>query len=88
MDIMTEKDFIKTHQKIISALKDIGTKDACTSINILARKVESDPRTVKKHLEIAEIDDIGRFADSDKKIFCLKNSIKDLFSETKKGKNR
>lgn len=85
---MAQQDFTKTHKKIISALKEIGTNDACTSINTLARKVESDPRTVKKHLEIAEIDDIGRFADSDKKIFCLKNSIKDLFNETKKGKNR
>jgi len=85
---MTEKGFAKTHKKIISALKEIGTEDACTSTNILARKVKSDPRTVKKHLEIAQLYDIGRFADSDKKIFCLKNSIKELFDETKKGKNK
>lgn len=78
---MPPKNFKQTHNKIMSSLKEIELKDACTSINMLARASKSDPRTVKKHLEIAEIDDIGRFTDSEKKIFCIKKSIGNLFKD-------
>ncbi len=78
---MARQDFAQTHQKIMSALKEIGSKDACTSVKLLARNAKTDPRTVRKHLEIAEIDDLGRFTDSDKTIFCFKNSIGNLFKD-------
>ncbi len=75
------KDFTQTHQKIMATLKEMESKNACTSVNLLARNAKSDPRTVKKHLEIAEIDDIGRFTDENKTIFCIKRSLGHLFDD-------
>ena len=78
---MARKDFTQTHQKIMAALKEMESKNACTSIKLLARNAKTDPRTVRKHLEIAEIDDIGRFTDENKTIFCIKRSLGHLFDD-------
>lgn len=47
---------------------------------MLARTAKSDPRTVRQHLKIAEIDDIGRF-DSNQTNFRIKKSLGNLFDD-------
>ncbi|MCL7412611.1 MAG: hypothetical protein M8353_03215 [ANME-2 cluster archaeon] len=78
---MPRKNFTQTHQKIMDTLKEVQSKNACTSINLLAQNANTDSRTVRKHLEIAEIDDIGRFTDEKKTIFCIKKSMGHLFDD-------
>ncbi len=63
-------DIVQVHQKIIDALKLMFINDTCILISKLAKKVNCDQRTVRRHLVVAEIDGLGYFADNSNKIYC------------------
>ncbi len=67
-------DFITVHKKIMFALEKMVQENNNGTIKLerLARLTQSDSRTVRKHLEIAEIHNVGKFIDQEKKIFCVR----------------
>lgn len=69
-----KEDFVNTHKRIMSALKEMVEKNnnEVIKISILANIANADTRTVRKHLEIAQIHNIGKFIDNDKTIFCVR----------------
>ena len=69
------KNYVKRHDEIIRQLEEMTQVDACIQVNSLAREVKSDPRTVRKHLEIAELDELGKFVNQDKSVFCTQKAI-------------
>lgn len=70
---MVNISIVQTHLKIMNILNRIFLKDTCVSISKLANLTGADPRTIKKHLLLAEINEHGYFADEDKKIYCKKD---------------
>lgn len=77
---------IETHRKIMFKLIEMGENDRLGMVKIsdLASVVRSDPRTIKKHLSIAEIDNVGKF-NSDKTVFKIKK-LGTLFEDEEKLK--
>ena len=47
------------------------TKSNCVIVSELAKEMKMDPRTLRKHLEVMEIDGYGYFCDSKTRhLFC------------------
>lgn len=69
-----KEDFVNTHKRIMSALREIVEKNnnGVIKISTLANVANADTRTVRKHLEIGQIHNIGKFIDNDKTIFCVR----------------
>jgi len=69
-----KKDFATTHKRIMSALKEMveNNNSGVVKVSILANVADADTRTVRKHLEIGQIHNIGKFIDNDKTIFCVR----------------
>lgn len=79
-----KEDFVNTHKRIMSALKEIVEKNnnGVVKIGILANIANTGTRTVRKHLEIVQIHNIGKFIDNDKTIFCVRR-YEHLFDDGK-----
>lgn len=59
---------------MIERIREETDGSSCVPLSELAKELDMDSRTVKKHLEIMEIDGYGKFSDADKKhIFCVKS---------------
>lgn len=61
---------VQVHKIMINELKNVFLTNKCIRVSKLAIIVNMDIRTVKRHLEIAEIDNFGCFTDENKTIFC------------------
>lgn len=53
---------------------------ACVNVAQLASSLGVDQRTVKSHLKIMEVDEVGIFVDHTEKQFCTKEGITSLAS--------
>jgi hypothetical protein len=64
------EDHLKVKETIEKIKKETsGSK--CVIISELAKEIEMDPRLLRKHLEVMEIDGFGHFSDPKKRhIFC------------------
>ncbi len=72
-----ERDYIRKHEQIVKELIDITRESdaACFSVAKIATRLGMDQRTVRAHLKIIEVDNIGVFADPEQKEFCTKEGI-------------
>lgn len=72
-----KENLVSTHKKIIYALRHMTEENnnGIVKISKLASTVKADIRTIKKHLELAEIHDIGKFLDDEKTIFCVRKPV-------------
>ena len=63
------QDHLRVKETIELMQKEAKSK--CIIVSDLAKEVNMDPRTLKKHLQILEIDEWGQFADSNTQtVFC------------------
>jgi len=72
-----ERGYITKHEQIVKELNEMTREsDApCFSIATIATRLGMDQRTVRAHLKIIEVDNIGVFVDPEQKKFCTKNGI-------------
>lgn len=64
------EDHIKI-KKMIEKIKNETNGSSCVIISELAKETKIDPRLLRKHLEVMEIDGCGHFSDRKKRhIFC------------------
>ena len=88
---MTEdSEYENTHKKVKKVVDEKTTKKACgcVSVNEIASELMMDPRTVKKHLGVMEIDEYGKYLDPNEKIFCSREGIEGLAKSFKKKKKK
>ena len=87
---MTDDDYVETHKKVKKTVEEKTTKKdcGCVSVNDIAVELKMDPRTVRKHLGLMEVDEYGKYLDADKKIFCSKNGVERLANSFKKKKKK
>ena len=77
MSKQTKQNFITIHQKIKKTLFSMIEENsrACVNVAQLASSLGVDQRTVKSHLKIMEVDEVGIFIDHTEKQFCTKEGI-------------
>lgn len=72
--IMNTK-YAKDHKKIkdaVALMQKETEGSSCVIVSELAKETKIDPRTLRKHLEVMEIDGYGSFSEQKKKhIFCI-----------------
>ena len=72
---MTLTKYAKDHKNIkdmIERMRKETGGSTCIIMSELSKELEMDSRTVKKHLEVMEIDGYGKFSDSEKKhLYCF-----------------
>jgi hypothetical protein len=63
------QDHLRVKETIEQIMKETDSK--CVIVTGLAKELDMDSRTLRKHLEVMEIDAYGYFPDSKtKKLFC------------------
>ncbi len=72
-----EKDYITRHEKILKELLEMSKESdsACFSVVKIAARLGMDQRTVRAHLKVLEVDNIGVFVNAEQKEFCTKEGI-------------
>jgi DNA-binding transcriptional ArsR family regulator len=72
-----EYDYIAKHEQIIRELTEIAKESdsGCFSVAKIATRVGMDHRTVRIHLKIMELDNVGVFVDPELKEFCTREGI-------------
>jgi F420-non-reducing hydrogenase small subunit len=77
MGSKSERDYAIRHKQIINKLLDMVQYGGYGLVSVarLATELGMDQRTVKAHLEIAEIDKAGVFVSHEKKEFCTKEGL-------------
>jgi predicted transcriptional regulator len=72
-----QQDYLTKHKKIRDILIDIinSTGRGCVEASQIANRAGMDIRTVRAHLEIMEVDNVGVFTDLSRKQFCTKEGI-------------
>lgn len=72
-----ERDYITKHEqirnKLVKLVKEGGS--GCFSASKIAVELGMDPRTVRAHLKILEVDNAGMFVDPEEKEFCTREGI-------------
>ena len=73
---MTPTKYAEDHLKIkemIEKFKKETEGSSCVIVSELAKEIEMDPRLLRKHLEVMEIDGYGHFSNRKKRhLFCSK----------------
>jgi hypothetical protein len=70
METKYARDHLQIKDKIEQIQKETGGSK-CVIASELSKEIKMDPRILRKHLEIMEIDGYGQFRDINKKqIFC------------------
>lgn len=82
----TKRDYISQHKKVRDKLIELTKKreHACFNVTKLALDLKMDVRTVRAHLKIMELDNLGIFMDDKQKQFCTKEGIS-LLADTLKA---
>jgi len=77
MDGHYERDYIAKHEQIRNKLLEMikHSDRACFEVAKIAAELRMDQRTVRAHLKIMEVDNIGVFMDPSEKQFCTKEGI-------------
>ncbi len=72
-----ECDYIARHEQIIRELTEMAKESdsGCFSVAKIAARVGMDHRTVRAHLKIIELDNVGVFVDPELKEFCTRDGI-------------
>lgn len=74
--------YIGDHIRIRNMIMDeIARGQLSIDVNEFSKNLEMDPRTVKNHFDIMEMDGYGLFVNDKKTIFCPKNAIKKMFEK-------
>ena len=83
-----EQDYITKHRQIRQKLIELTTesKRACVDVSQLASQLGMDPRTVRSHLRVMEVDMLGVFMDLSEKQFCTKEGVSLLANILKTSK--
>ena len=72
-----ERDYTTRHERVRNKLLEMA-KDCdcgCLPVSKIASELGMDQRTVRAHLKIMEIYNIGRFSDPEGKEFCTKEGV-------------
>lgn len=74
------KNYLQTHKKIKNTVIMHTTAKACGCVNVkdVANEVKVSQKTARIHLDIMEIDGVGSYLDSNRKIFCSKDGVDKL----------
>ena len=77
MNSEKERDYVAKHKKIREKLTEVISQCDCSCISVpkIAAELGMDERTVRSHLKIMEVDNVGAFLDPDGKAFCTKDGI-------------
>ena len=77
MSAKRERDYIARHVQILKELTEIAKESdsGCFSVAKIATRVGMDHRTVRIHLKIMELDNVGVFVDPELKEFCTREGI-------------
>ena len=77
MNTENEREYVAKHKKICHKLTEmIGQYNCgCISVPKIAAELGMDERTVRSHLKIMEVDNVGAFLDPDGKAFCTKDGV-------------
>ena len=77
MSEKVERGYITTHEKIVKELIEMTREStsACFSVTKIAARLGMDQRTIRAHLKVIELDNIGVFVDTEQKEFCTKEGI-------------
>jgi len=71
--------YTQDHIRIKNAITDEIARGALSvDLNEFSKKLEMDPRTVKNHFDIMEMDGSGMFVNDKKTVFCPKNAVKKM----------
>lgn len=72
-----ERDYIARHEQIIKELTEMAKESdsGCFSVAKIAARLGMDQRTVRAHLKIIEVDNVGVFVDPEQKEFCTREGI-------------
>ena len=72
-----EREYIAKHEQIRDKLMDVIRESGrgCFFVTEIAAALGMDQRTVKAHLKVMEVDNIGVFTDPAEKQFCTKEGI-------------
>ena len=71
--------YTEDHIRLKNMITDELARGALSvDVNEAAKKLEMDPRTVKNHFDIMEMDGFGLFVNDKKTIFCPKNAVKKM----------
>ena len=72
------EDHIRIRNKIMD---EIARGALSIDVNELSGKLEMDPRTVKNHFDMMEMDGFGMFVNDKKTVFCPKNAVKKMLNK-------
>ena len=77
MRTIYERDYVDRHEQIRNKLLQMAKECncGCFPVSRIAAELGMDQRTVRAHLKITEIDNIGVFADPEAKEFCTKEGV-------------
>jgi len=72
-----DRDYVAKHEQIMNKLIEMAKEQSCGCFSVpkIAAELGMDQRTVKAHLKIIEVDNIGVFVDHDEKEFCTKEGL-------------
>ena len=72
-----ERDYVARHEQIVRELTEMARESdsGCFSVAKIASRLGMDQRTVRAHLKIIEVNNIGVFMDPEQKEFCTRDGI-------------
>jgi hypothetical protein len=78
-----EPKYVVENREVRRKLKEITekTKSGCVPVNLIAKELKKDPRTVRSHMQLIEDYGEGAFLDPGKKIFCPREGIENVCSK-------
>ena len=77
MRVIYERDYIDRHEQIRNKLLQMVKECNCGCFPVpkIADELGMDQRTVRAHLKIMEIHNVGVFVDPNEKEFCTKEGV-------------
>ena len=77
MSAKRERDYIARHEQITKELTEMAKESdsGCFSVAKIAARLGMDHRTVRAHLKIIELDNVGVFLNPELKEFCTRDGI-------------
>ena len=74
---MYDRDYVDRHEQIRNKLLQMAKECncGCFAVPKIAVELRMDQRTVRAHLKIMEINNVGVFVDPNEKEFCTKEGV-------------
>ena len=72
-----ERDYIARHEQIVNELTEMAKESdsACFAVAKIAARLGMDQRTVRAHLKLIEVNNVGVFMDPEQKEFCTREGV-------------